>query len=87
MSPSPLSKQNKQKQHSLCSVPSTAMTPKRVNIIITFFFKGINLLSWRFAMGLSHKRASLVAELVKNLPAMQKTPVQLLGQEDPLAKG
>ena len=38
-------------------------------------------------MGLPHKRASLVAELVKNLPAMQKTPVQLLGQEDPLAKG
>ena len=31
--------------------------------------------------------ASLVAQLVKNLPAMQKTLVQFLGQEDPLQKG
>ena len=28
-------------------------------------------------------RASLVAQLVKNPPAMQETPVQFLGQEDP----
>ena len=28
----------------------------------------------------------LVAKLVKNLPAMQETQVQLLGQEDPLEK-
>ena len=31
--------------------------------------------------------ASLVAQQVKNLPAMQETPVQFLGQEDPLEKG
>ena len=31
--------------------------------------------------------ASLVAQLVKNLPAMQETSVQFLGQEDPLEKG
>ena len=31
--------------------------------------------------------ASLAAYLVKNLPAMQETPVQLLGQEDPLEEG
>ena len=30
--------------------------------------------------------ASLVAQLVKNLPAMQKTWVQFLGWEDPLEK-
>ena len=30
---------------------------------------------------------SLVAQLVKNLPAMQATQVQPLGQEDPLEKG
>ena len=29
----------------------------------------------------------MVAQLVKNLPAMQKTLVQFLGQEDPLEKG
>ena len=32
-------------------------------------------------------RASLVAQMVKNLPAMQETRVQSLGQEDPLEKG
>ena len=32
-------------------------------------------------------RASLVAQAVKNLPAMQETWVQSLGQEDPLEKG
>ena len=31
--------------------------------------------------------ASLVAQMVKNPPAMQKTPVQFLGQEDPLEEG
>ena len=31
-------------------------------------------------------RASLVAQMVKNLPAMLKTQVQSLGQEDPLEK-
>ena len=33
------------------------------------------------------KRASLTAKLEKNLPAMQETPVQFLGWEDPLEKG
>ena len=32
-------------------------------------------------------RASLIAQMVKNLPAMQETPVQLLGWQDPLEKG
>ena len=31
--------------------------------------------------------ASLVAQLVKNLPAMQVTPVRFLGWEDPLEEG
>ena len=31
--------------------------------------------------------ASLVTQLVKNLPAMQEIPVQFLGQEDLLEKG
>ena len=33
------------------------------------------------------RRASLIPQLVKNLPAMQQTQVQFLGQEDPLEKG
>ena len=33
------------------------------------------------------KGASLVAQTVKNLPAMQEIQVQSLGQEDPMEKG
>ena len=33
------------------------------------------------------KQASLVAQTVKNLPAMQETLVRFLGQVDPLEKG
>ena len=36
---------------------------------------------------LQYSWVSLVAQLVKNMPAMQETPVQFLGQEDPLEKG
>ena len=32
-------------------------------------------------------RVSLVPQLVKNLPAMQETWVQILGREDPLEEG
>ena len=31
-------------------------------------------------------QGSLIAQLVKSLPAMQETQVQFLGQEDPLEK-
>ena len=31
--------------------------------------------------------ASLIAQLVKNLPVIQETSVQFLGQKDPLEKG
>ena len=33
------------------------------------------------------KRASLIAQLVKNLPAVQENLVQFLGREDPLENG
>jgi len=33
------------------------------------------------------KWASLGAQVIKNPPAMQETPVQFLGQEVPLEKG
>ena len=38
-------------------------------------------------MILTLKRASLVAQMVKNLPAMRETWVQALGWKDPLEKG
>ena len=33
------------------------------------------------------REASLVVQMVKNLPAMQETQVRSLSQEDPLEKG
>ena len=43
-----------------------------------------NISDWWMLAGLW---ASLVAQIVKNLPAMQETQVWSLGQEDPLEKG
>ena len=34
-----------------------------------------------------YQLSSLIAQLIKNPPAMQETPVRFLGQEDPLEKG
>ena len=39
------------------------------------------------SLGWFYSRASLVAQLVKNLPVMWETWVQSLGWEDPLQKG
>ena len=51
---------------------------------------GVTARGWRAPkkaqVGRCH-RASLIAQWVKNLPAMQKTPVWFLGQEGPLEKG
>ena len=42
----------------------------------------------KFELGRDFRaEASLVAQLVKNLPIMQETLVQFLGWEDPLEKG
>ena len=38
-------------------------------------------------LGIKMVLASLVGQMVKNLPAMQKTQVQSLGWEDPLEEG
>ena len=43
--------------------------------------------SLAFCMMYCEYRASLVAQLVKNLPALQETWVQSLGWENPLGKG
>ena len=43
-------------------------------------------MKWK-STDLEVKRASLVAQTAKNMPAVQKTWVQSLGREDPLEKG
>ena len=47
------------------------------------------LFPWTFIKDVICKvfRASLIAQLVKNPPAMQESPVLFLGREDPLEKG
>ena len=52
-----------------------------------FIFSSIFLLFWfshLFLCCVIHTYVSLVAQIVKNLPAMQETWVQSLGWEDPL---
>ena len=41
----------------------------------------------RESLDLGSKRASLVAQMVKNLPAVQEIQVRSLGREGPLEKG
>ena len=43
-------------------------------------------LSSKLAKSLEKRRTSLVVQMEKNLPAMQETWVQFLGQEDPLRR-
>ena len=42
---------------------------------------------WSFDLHVSNNGDSPVAQLVKNPPAMQETPVWFLGREDPLEEG
>ena len=53
--------------------------------IISTVYHG-KLLKKPFAFCLHHSWASLVAQMVKRLPAMWETRVRFLGREDPLEK-
>ena len=44
-------------------------------------------MSQLFALGGQNIGASLLAQVVKSLPALQEIQIQSLGQEDPLEKG
>ena len=71
--------------HLLPWVPQTA-TPID-QIITSRAFQGARKESTSYFRGKQCDiKTSLVAQMVKNLPAMQKTWVQPLGQEDPLEK-
>ena len=56
-----------------------------VSFSIGYFFKDLGF--FFFCKYLLFLWASLVAQMVKDLPAMQETPVQFLGWEDLLEKG
>ena len=55
------------------------------NAMLKLHSRNLNLTGF-FGVLILH-RASLVAQLVKNLPAMQETQVRSLGRKDPLEKG
>ena len=53
------------------------------HIILASYLKLLFIKYWYIVL---HSGASLVAQLVKNLPAMQEMQVRSLGLEDPLEK-
>ena len=59
---------------------------KKARVSHLFYFVDISPL-YLFAFLYRYKRASQVAQMVKNLPVMQETWVPSLDQEDPLEKG
>ena len=62
----------------LWSFPRKIIVYSYIRAIGLFFFKGF--VTWQ-------NQASLVAQAVKNLPAVQEAQVPSLGWEDPLEKG
>ena len=64
------------------------MTTRKTIVLTKWtFVSKVMSLGWEDPLEKGILGASLVAQLVKNLPAMQETPVRLLGWEDPLEKG
>ena len=62
---------------------STTKVQNKTNSLTTFFPFSLNFNGTLIEI----IEASLIAQLVKNLPAMLETWVQFQGQEDPLEKG
>ena len=60
----------------ISSVEGSVFTPSSAFLSLVFVLIAL----------LTSVRASLVAQLVKNLPTIQETWVQFLGREDPLEK-
>ena len=56
------------------------------HLILSFKFESKGLEQRQLTL-FKVERASWVAQLVKNLPAMQETLIQFLGREVPLEKG
>ena len=59
-----------------------------ISIQISFIYVGLKIIkNGGFSLQLKTDGTSLVAQLVKNVPAMQETRIWSLSQEDPLEKG
>ena len=62
-------------------------SPRQQELLAVQVWRGNVREKEELRMTQTRKRASLVAQMVSNLPAMQKTQIQPRGQEDPLEKG
>ena len=62
---------------------SNSLTPINIFDVIKKICKKKKIANYKSV----ETKLSLVAQLVKNLPAMQETLVQFMGKEDPLEKG
>ena len=58
-----------------------------LTLTVPAYFNSRDFLACLFSSIFMTGWASLIAQLVKNPPAMQETPVRFQGQEDPLEKG
>ena len=70
-------KKKTKKLPQILNYPYPLSLPQQPNVMYTLLY----YLKW-----MANNRASLVAQSVKNLPAMQETWVQFLGLEDSLEK-
>ena len=66
---------------------SLEIDPFSVALLANIFSPSEGHLFTLFIVSFAVPRASLVAQMVKNLPAMQETWVQSLGWEDPFEEG
>ena len=66
------------------AIPSRFVPPTRRDRLRQLFTA---MMGWRRGRAERENSASLVAEIVKNLPTVQETSVQSLGGEDPLEEG
>ena len=76
--------------HCLCGICTVKIQiiGSRWPLLCIFLFELISICEPVHSILLpGNTRASLVAQLVKNLPVMQQTPVKFLGGEDLLEKG
>ena len=67
--------------------PTTIIIQTKISVVLRLRTSAISLQVKDYSPQFPSQGASLIAQLVKNQPAMQKTSVQFLGQKDSLEKG
>ena len=66
---------------------TTIIIYTKISVVLRLRNSAVTLQVKDYSLQFPNEGASLIAQLVKNLPVMQKTSVRFLGQEDLLEKG